>query len=100
MLALLALVVLVSPSCTAFSLCQLAPCFGLLQPLLYKLHFAGHAGIACLSCVCRDSMSSFPTCDWSQLHAGIVCLTFLAYDWANACWDSISTTHDTLSPDP
>ena len=30
------------------------------------------------------------TCDLSQLHAGIVYLALLAYDWANACWDSLS----------
>ena len=40
-----------------------------------------HAGIVCLA---------FPTCDWSLLQAGIVCLDSLAYDWATACWDSLS----------
>ena len=33
---------------------------------------------------------NFPTCDWSHLHAGIVCLAFLAYVWMAACWDSLS----------
>ena len=55
-------------------------CFGLLQPLLYSVYFAVHAGILCLN---------FQTCDWSQLHAGIACLAFLAYDWVTACWDSL-----------
>ena len=25
------------------------------------------------------------------MHAGIVCLASLAYDWLYACWDSVST---------
>ena len=40
-----------------------------------------HVGIVCLN---------FPTCVWSQFHAGTVCLALLAYNWATACWDSLS----------
>ena len=40
-----------------------------------------HAGVASLA---------FVTYDWSQLNAWIVCLTSLAYDWAIACWGSLS----------
>ena len=67
-------------SCTAISLCQLVCCSGLLQPLLYNLDFAVHAGIACLA---------FLTCDWFCLYAGITCLTSLACDWPAECWDSL-----------
>ena len=42
-------------------------------------------------CACWDSMFlTFLTCDWSQLHAGIACLASLAYDWATACWGTLS----------
>ena len=39
-------------------------CFGLLQSLLYSAYFAVHAGIACLHCVCWDSMLTSLACDW------------------------------------
>ena len=81
----------VSSNCTAILLCQLVLCSGLLQSLLYHSVFAVHARIACLCCVCWDSVFSFPTYDWSQMHAGIVFLAFLAYDVATACRDSLST---------
>ena len=68
-------------------LCQLVCCFGLLQPLLYSAYFAGHAGIAFCAVSAGIVCLASPTCDWSQLHAGIVCL---AYDWVTACWDSLS----------
>ena len=42
---------------------------------------AVYTGLACLA---------FPTYAWSQLHARIVCLAFLAYDLVIACWDSLS----------
>ena len=70
-----------SPGCTAVLLCQLVHCSGLLQPLLYKLDFAVDAGIACLA---------FSIYDWFPLHAGIVCLTSLAFIWPTAWWDSLS----------
>ena len=42
---------------------------------LYTMTFAIHDGIPCLCFACQDSVSSL------QLHAGIVCLAFLACDW-------------------
>ena len=86
-----------------------------LQPLLCSENFAMHAGIACLHCVCWESMSELPdlwlvsiAC-WDSvssfpglwlgkcmlgylsmlLHAGINCLASLASDWVTACWDSL-----------
>ena len=53
----------------------------ILQYMLEYLVCTVYAGIACLS---------FLTSDQSQLHARIVCLAFLAYDWATACWHSLS----------
>ena len=48
--------------------------------MLYKIN----------NCNCNCNCLSFPTCDWSQLHAGIACLVFLSYDRVTACWDSLS----------
>ena len=49
--------------------------------LFYTAHiFAVPAGIAYLA---------FSTDDWSQLHAGKICLASLVYDWVTACWDSL-----------
>ena len=49
-----------------------------------------HAGIVCLAFLAYD----WAIACWDSmsilLHAGIVCLAFLAYDWAIACWDSLS----------
>ena len=74
-LYLLAFHVQVSSSCTAILLCQLVCCSGLLQPLLYNSDLTVHAGIACLCCVCWDSMSNLPD------------LRFVSF----ACWDSVSS---------
>ena len=68
-----------SSGSTAISLCQLVCCSGLLQPLLYSADFTVHAGVACLHVYAGIVCLSFLTYDWSQLHVGIVCLTFLAY---------------------
>ena len=65
-------------------LCQLVCCFRLLQT-----YFTVHAGIAGLYCAWWDSISDSPTYDWSQMHAGIVCLASLACDWVITCWDSL-----------
>ena len=86
-LQLLALLVQVSTGlqlCCCVSLsavlgfCSLFYTTHILQCMLGQLVCTVYAGIVCLTLL---------TCDWSQLHAGIVCL---AYDWVTACWDSLS----------
>ena len=57
---------------------------------LYGAYFAVHAGIVFCAVYAGIACLTIQTCDWSQLHAGTVCLAFLAYDWVTACWDSLS----------
>ena len=59
---------------TAISLSLLVHCFGTLQPL-YTMTSTIHVGIAFCIFLARIA------CLVSHLHAGIVCLAFLACDW-------------------
>ena len=61
-------------------LCSLPYTAHILQFMLGHLVCAVHAGIACLT---------FLTYDWAQMHGGIACLASLACDWVTACWDSL-----------
>ena len=48
-----------------------------------------HAGIVCLAFLAYDWVNACWDSLSILLHAGMVCLASLAYDWATACWDSL-----------